>query len=167
MERVHRRAKRIMTIIIICLIAINLIGCTGETKDGKQLKVNAESVDGYFKLIEDMQLLVNKIYLPRSQYDIDEGKQIIIRHSTSELWDELSKEIGEYNPEVKANISDLSVSYISKENTDTNLHDKVNVTFRLINQDRSQMHALEFWIDDQGKFNRYNLYQGIIEGGVK
>jgi len=145
---------KIKVLALIMIIVISLTGCSGVS--------NTKHIDEYFKLKEDFGYFVIKVYDANNNSDIAQGKLAIKDYLTDAAYETLEKEIGEYQ-EVNSSISDLVVSYIRKENSTNNLFDKVNVTFRLINGNRSQLHAIEFIKDKSGLFNRYNVYKGIIE----
>lgn len=140
--------------LLIIVITFSLIGCS---KDN-----NKSDIDEYFKLKEDFSYFITKVYDASSNLDIANGKEAIRGYLTESAYKTLESELGEYN-DVDSEITDLVVSYIKKENSTNNLFDKVNVTFRIINGNRSQLHAIEFIKDNSGLFNRYNIFKGIIE----
>lgn len=145
---------KIKVLALIMILAISLNGCSSVN--------NTKHIDEYFKLKEDFGYFVIKVYDANNNSDIVQGKSAIKDYLTDAAYEALEKEIGEYQ-EVNSSISDLVVSYIRKENATNSLFDKVNVSFRLINEDRSQLYAIEFIKDNSGLFNRYNVYKGIIE----
>ena len=146
--------SKLKLMLLALLMAANLAGC-GSIMEGR-------CVDDYFKLKEDFSYFIVKVYDANNQLDIADGKERIKKYLTESAYETLEKEIGEYK-EVDSSVTDLVVSYIKKENSTVNKFDKVNVTFRIINGDRSQMQAMEFIKDESGLYNRYNIYKGIIE----
>lgn len=121
-----------------------------------------EKINEYFKMKEDFNLFIVRVYGARNEADIINGKQAIKEYLTEQLYEEIKVDLGEFK-EVDSTISNLSVAYINKENSTNNRHDKLNITFRVISGDRSKMMAIEFIKDESGLFSRYNVFEGIVE----
>lgn len=146
--------NKIIYVFIMITLLLGLTGC-GST-DNKEM-------ENYFKLKDDFMYFTNNVYNPTKSSDMAMGLSKIRDYVTPQLFEELANDLGEYKEEVKAHIEDLNVSYIRKENSLNSKNNKINITFRLVSGDKSQLYALEFIEDNQNKLSRYNIYTGIIE----
>ena len=151
------RNNKILLVIII-LITLVILGTSCKKED-----TSKEAME-YFKLKEAVGNFVLNVYNPSSQSDMADGLQAIKKYATKELYEELQNDMGEYRTDVTTSLSDLNISYIKKENSLNNLFDKIIVTFRLIDGNRSQVLAIEFIQNDKGLLDRYNIYEGLLEG---
>ena len=136
-------------IIIVLMLAVTLVGCLG-------------GQGGQYTLESDMEEFVKGVYGARSASDIRNGANKIKQYMTPEAFEELEEDLGEYK-DTKSSVIDLDVYKINKENAINNVHDKVKVVFRVSNGEQSQLYSIEFVENSEGKFDRYNLYRGIVE----
>ena len=159
-ERTISRAYKIVGILLLAVaVSIGTVGCTKEAK-GEEKIHDAKS---YNELRNSFNTFVIKTYTPRNQSEMVEGLNSIKQYVTAELFERLSNDIGEYKENIDSYITDLDVSYIKKENSTNNLFNKLNVSFRVINGDRSQVYAIEFIENSQQIYDDYNIFKGIVE----
>ena len=159
-ERTISRAYKIVGILLLAVaVSIGTVGCTKEAK-GEEKIHDAKS---YNELRNSFNTFVIKTYTPRNQSEMVEGLNSIKQYVTAELFERLSNDIGEYKENIDSYITDLDVSYIKKENSTNNLFNKLNVSFRVINGNRSQVYAIEFIENSQQIYDDYNIFKGIVE----
>ncbi len=146
--------KKVILIVILILLALTVTSCGSDVDD---------SMDKYFKLKDDFTTFANKVYNPSKEADLIIGVNTLKPYITERLHEELQRDLGQYTPESKYRMTELNVTYIRKENSLNNKFNKMNISFRLEDDERSQLQAIEFVENNEGIFDRYHMFYGITE----
>ena len=145
--------KRLALLALIALIV--LTGCSENNLE--------KQIDKFYKLKSDMEVFAIKVFIPSKEADMVQGINQIREYCTEDLLKELEEDLGAFTL-VDTTISELEVDFINKENTTERVHNKLIITFRVEETNRSQKVFIEFIEGNNGKYNRYYIHRGVMEG---
>lgn len=153
--------KKSVYVIILMASISNMVGCSyiSRSEFNSMREQIAFDNEHTIDTIEDKVMkFVYKVYSPKSQKDIVEGLDLLKEISTESEYKSMVQQVGQYNPEIEMEISNVTVKYSSGEqNTDHMRH--IYVEFVVYNGTVEREVLIEFIVNPNNKIINHYIWQ--------